>query len=166
MHFCIYLLCHFARMICALFNVAEGSGVVSILKVHKIKQRHHPVLRRVQTPKLSEGSHSATTAFSSQLLGKWSDKRNTMRGYHICHPIRQKCKGTSRETNFSLAPNSRGIYKLGYRALGNIKDNAFPRTCLKDTETETSFQGPRLIRPLKKAKGSREALQFFTMSAL
>lgn len=53
--------------------------------------------------------------------------------------------------SFSWLQISKGIYKLGNRALGNIKDNPFPGTCLKDTET--SFQGPELTRPLHKSQG-------------
>lgn len=61
-----------------------------------------------------------------------------------------------------------GIYKLGYRALGNIKDSSFAMTCLKDTQT--SFQGLRLTKPLHNSGGLtlncslKEGLWFHRMS--
>lgn len=110
-----------------------------------------------------------TTACSMELLGNWSNKRNTPRG--ITHGVQsEKVEGIKLRETFSWLQISRGIYKPGYRAPGNIKGNAFPRTCQGDTET--CSQGPRLSKPLHKSRapalncGSREALWFHRMSTL
>ena len=55
---------------------------------------------------------------------------------------KKKVRVQAEKQTFSWLQILRGIYKLRYRALGNMKDNPFPGTCIQDTET--FLQGPRL----------------------